>query len=71
MGSRSMAPNGPPVHRVVMDEIQRASTKPDRSNDCEPVARWENEGGACNERDAAVRQPDGVTAAQDGQAVAR
>ena len=50
-----------------MDDPQRPSTPPDRDNDYEPVARWENEGGAYDERDAAARPGHAVTAAQDGQ----
>src|SRR5215210_7483146 len=38
-----------------MDDPQRPSTPPERGNDYEPVARWENEGGAYDERDAAAR----------------
>ena len=44
---------------------------PDHEDDREPVARWENEGGACDERDAAARPAPTVTATQDGQATAR
>jgi hypothetical protein len=32
----------------------------------EPVARWENEGGASDARDAQTRPGHAVTAAQDG-----
>jgi hypothetical protein len=39
---------------------------PDRDTDYEPVARWENEGGAYDERDAQARPGPAVTAAQDG-----
>ena len=44
---------------------------PDHEDDREPVARWENEGGACDERDAAARPAPAVTATEDGQATAR
>ena len=49
-----------------MLDIQRRTAQPDRSDDCEPVARWENEGGAYEERDAPTRPGHAVTAAQDG-----
>jgi hypothetical protein len=42
-----------------------AST-PDHDDEREPVARWENEGGAYDERDAPARPGHVVTAAQDG-----
>ena len=54
----------PPV--VAMDDPQRPPTPPDRDNDYEPVARWENEGGAYVERDAQARDGPAVTATQDG-----
>jgi hypothetical protein len=34
-----------------MDEPARSRIEPTRSDACEPVARWENEGGACDERE--------------------
>lgn len=49
-----------------MDDPSDPPTPPDRDNDYEPVARWENEGGAYNERDAQARPGPAVTAAQDG-----
>jgi hypothetical protein len=54
-----------------MLDIQRRTAQPDRSDDCEPVARWENEGGACGEREVAIRTAYEVRSAQDGQATAR
>jgi len=51
---------------VAMDDPQRPPTPPDRDSDYEPVARWENEGGAYDERDAQARPGRAVTAAQDG-----
>jgi hypothetical protein len=54
------------------------STRPTTSgheDDPEPVARWENEGGAGDERDAAAPPANAVThavtATQDGQATLR
>jgi hypothetical protein len=44
---------------------------PDHEADREPLARWENEGGACDERDAAVRPAPTVTVTQDGEATPR
>jgi hypothetical protein len=44
---------------------------PDRDDDREPVARWENEGGACAERDAAARPAPTADGAQDGEATLR
>jgi len=49
-----------------MDHPQRPSTPPDRDNDYDPVARWENEGGAFDERDVSARPGHAVTTAQDG-----
>jgi len=49
-----------------MDDPQRPPTPPDRDTDYEPVARWENEGGAYEDRDAQTRPGHAVTAAQDG-----
>jgi hypothetical protein len=49
-----------------MDDPQRPPTPPDRDDDYEPVARWENEGGAYVERDAQARDGPAVTATQDG-----
>lgn len=54
-----------------MNDPQGAPTPPERSNDYEPVARWENEGGAYDERDAAARPASTLTATQDGQATPR
>ena len=51
---------------VAMDDPQRPPTPPDRDDDYEPVARWENEGGAYVERDAQARDGPAVTATQDG-----
>ena len=56
---------------VAMDDPQRPPTPPDRDNDYEPVARWENEGGAYDERDAQTRPGHAVTAAQDAYSRAR
>ena len=44
---------------------------PDHEVDREPVARWENEGGAYEERDAQTRPAPTVTATEDGQATPR
>jgi hypothetical protein len=44
---------------------------PDHEDDREPVARWENEGGACDERYAVARPAPTVTATQAGQATPR
>jgi hypothetical protein len=49
-----------------MHDPQRPSIPPDRDNDYEPVARWENEGGSYEERDAQTRPGHTITAAQDG-----
>jgi hypothetical protein len=46
-------------------------TNPDDRDDREPVARWENEGGAPDERDAQPRPAPTVTAPEDGQATTR
>ena len=37
-----------------MDKPERSQTEPTRSDACEPVARWENEGGACDERELSL-----------------
>lgn len=34
-----------------MHERDRSHEEATRSDACEPVARWENEGGACDERE--------------------
>ena len=47
-----------------MEYPLRPSTPPDRDNEYEPVARWENEGGAYDERDAQARAGQAVTAAR-------
>jgi hypothetical protein len=52
-----------------MNDPQGPPTPPERSNADEPIARWENEGGACDERDAAARPAPTLT--QDGQATPR
>ena len=39
---------------------------PDRDDEREPVARWENEGGTYDERDTRARPGPTLTAAQDG-----
>jgi hypothetical protein len=54
-----------------MHAIHPGSTERDHRDDYEPVARWENEGGACAERDDVPRPAHGVEAAQDGHATAR
>jgi hypothetical protein len=38
--------------RYAMDDPQRPPTPPDRASDDEPLARWENEGGAYDTLDA-------------------
>jgi hypothetical protein len=52
---------GRSAHVVAMDNPQRPPTPPDRDNDHEPVARWENEGGAYDERDAQARPGPAIT----------
>ena len=46
-------------------------TNPDHKDDREPVARWENEGGAPYERDAQPRPAPTATTPEDGQATTR
>ena len=49
-----------------MDDPQRPPIPPDRDDDYEPVARWENEGGAYDERGVSAGPGHALTAAQDG-----
>jgi hypothetical protein len=37
-----------------MDKPKRGQTEPTRNDACAPVARWENEGGACDERELSL-----------------
>lgn len=48
-----------------MDDHPRPYPPPNR-DDYEPVARWENEGGAFDVGDASARPGPAVTATQDG-----
>ena len=54
-----------------MDDLQRPPTPPDRDKEYEPVARWENEGGAYEKRDVSAPPGEVITAAQGGQATDR
>ena len=48
---RILAATNGPLHAASMDEFKRTRSETDRSDDCGPVAGWENEGGASHERD--------------------
>lgn len=49
-----------------MPDPQRPTTPPERDTDYEPVARWENEGGAYEVGDAHTRPGHAVAGGQDG-----
>ena len=54
-----------------MHERLQTSAQPPRRDDWEPVARWENEGGAADERELAADPGRRAASPQDGDATAR